>query len=238
MPLRVRQALVIAAGGAVAAVMIWLGLWQLQVFTDQGNASAQARAGQPAVPLLDHIGADGTVGDIYGKPATIQGRYLPDQQELVLGPDGVVRVLTALQLADGRVLPVVRGTVSPGAEAPTVPSGEQQQQGIFLPSEAAADHALTSGYSFGSVRLAQLAQVWPQPLLPGFITLTAVEAQAQGMQPAPVALPAGDGSWRNSGYALQWWVFALFGFGMTLKIAQTMGRRERREAAAATLERD
>jgi len=234
MPLWARQGLVIAAGGAVAVVMIWLGLWQSQVFTDQGNASAQARAQQQAVPLLDHIAADGTVGDIYGKPVTVNGRYLRDQQELVLGPDGVVRVLTALQLADGRVLPVVRGTLAPGTRPPVPPAGDLELQGIFLPSEAASDHPLTRGYTLGSVRLAQLAQAWPQPLLPGFITLTA--AEAKGLQPAPVALPSGDGSWRNSGYALQWWVFALFGFGMTLKIAQSMGRRERRAAGAATID--
>ena len=159
MPLWARQGLVIAAGGAVAVVMIWLGLWQSQVFTDQGNASAQARAQQQAVPLLDHIAADGTVGDIYGKPVTVNGRYLRDQQELVLGPDGVVRVLTALQLADGRVLPVVRGTLVPGTQPPVPPAGDLEQQGIFLPSEAASDHPLTRGYTLGSVRLAQLAQV-------------------------------------------------------------------------------
>ena len=72
MPLRVKQTLVILAGVLVAAVMTWLGLWQLQVFTDQGNASAAARAQQPAVPLLDHVDAAGIVGDIYGKPITLQ----------------------------------------------------------------------------------------------------------------------------------------------------------------------
>ena len=71
---------------------------------DQGNASAQARAQQAPVPLLDFVSTDGTVGDIYGKPTSVAGHYLPDQQERVLGADGVVRVLSALQLADGRVV--------------------------------------------------------------------------------------------------------------------------------------
>ena len=227
MPLRVRQALIIALGVAAAAVMTWLGFWQLQVFTDEGNASVQARAQQSAVPLLDHVGRDGTVGDIYGKPVTAQGHYLTGDQERVLGQDGVVRVLSAFQLADGRVLPVVRGTIAAGEPVPPVPPGARTQVGIFLPSEPAADHKLATGYSLGSVRLAQLAQLWTQPLLPGFVTLTADEASQQGLQPAVVALPTGDGSWRNSGYALQWWVFALFGLGATIKIAQSMGRRER-----------
>lgn len=226
MPLRARQTLVIGIGALLAAVMIGLGTWQLQVFTDQGNASAAARAAQSPVPLLDHVAADGTVGDIYGKPVTVSGRYLAGQQERVLGPDGVVRLLSALELADGRVLPVVRGTLSSGAEAPAPPTGEVTQTGIFLPSEPGTDHALATGYSLGSVRLAQLAQLWPEPLMPGFITLDAAEAAAQGLPPATVSLPEQEGSWRNSGYALQWWVFAVFGFGMAVKIAQSMGKRE------------
>ncbi|MFT4296446.1 MAG: SURF1 family protein [Micropruina sp.] len=225
MPLRVKQALVILAGVLAAAVMTGLGLWQLQVFTDQGNASAQARAQQPVAPLLDFVAADGTVGDIYGKPVSVSGHYRPDQQERVLGEDGVVRVLSAFELADGRVLPVVRGTIPSGAEAPPVPSGELDQTGIFLPSEAGADHTLPAGYQLGSVRLPQLAQLWPQPLMPGFITLDAAASGRQGLAPATVKLPEGEGSWRNSGYALQWWVFALFGLGASIKIAQSMGKR-------------
>ena len=213
------------AGVLAAAVMIGLGLWQLQVFTDQGNASAQARAQQPPVPLLDFVAADGTVGDIYGKPVTVSGRYLPGEQERVLGSDGVVRVLSALQLADGRVLPVVRGTIPQGAAAPAPPSGERTETGIFLPSEAGEDSPLTSGYTLSSVRLPQLAQLWAQPLMPGFITLDGAASTTQGLAPATVSLPEGEGSWRNSGYALQWWVFALFALGMTGKIAHSMGKR-------------
>lgn len=227
MPLRVRQALVIALGVVAAGVMTWLGFWQLQVFTDQGNASVQARAQQPAVPLLEQIGTDGTVGDIYGKPVVATGHYLADQQQRVLDERGVVRVLSAFQLADGRVLPVVRGVIAQGLDAPGVPGGELTQTGLFLASEPGADHTLATGYDLGSVRLAQLAQLWPEPLVPGFITLDPAEAARQGLQPAAVTLPSGEGSWRNSGYALQWWVFGLFALGMTIKIAQGMGKRER-----------
>ncbi len=226
MPLRIRQALVIGLGVVVAAVMTWLGFWQLQVFTDQGNASVAARAQQPAVPLLDFVAADGTVGDIYGKPVAATGHYLPEQQR-VLGPDGVVRVLAAFQLSDGRVLPVVRGTLPTGRTEPSPPSGELTQYGLFLPSEPAADHPLATGYALGSVRLPQLAQLWTQPLMPGFITLGPEAAGAQGLAPATVVLPSGEGSWRNSGYALQWWVFAVFGLGMAIRVAQSMGRRDR-----------
>ena len=227
MSLRFRQALIVALGIVAAAVMTWRGFWQLQVFTDQGNASVQARAEQPAVPLIDQVGADGTVGDIYGKPVIANGHYLAGRQQRVLDEQGVVRVLSAFQLADGRVLPVVRGVIAQGVDAPPAPAGHLTQTGLFLASEAGADHALARGYDLGSVRLAQLAQLWPEPLIPGFITLDSAEAARQGLQPAAVNLPTGEGSWRNSGYALQWWVFALFALGMTIKIAQGMGKRER-----------
>ncbi|MFT4216017.1 MAG: SURF1 family protein [Micropruina sp.] len=225
MSLRVKQALVILAGVVAAAIMVGLGLWQLQVFTDQGNASAQARAKQPAVVLLDFVNPDGTVGDIYGKPVTVTGHYLPEEQERILGADGVVRVLSALELPNGRVLPVVRGTIAQGVEAPAPPSGEHSEAGIFLPSEAADDTPTSRGYTLSTVRLPQLAQLWPQPLMPGFITLDAAASARQGLSPATVSLPEGEGSWRNSGYALQWWAFALFALGMSWRIAHSIGKR-------------
>ena len=227
MSVRGRQALVIVLGVVLAGVMTVLGAWQLQVFTDQANASVQARAQQSPVPLLDFVAADGTVGDIYGKPVTVQGHYLADQQQRVLGADGVVRVLSAFQLADGRVLPIVRGAIAQGGDAPPPPTGEHSETGLFLASEAGTDHGLATGYALGSVRLPQLAQLWPQPLLPGFITLDATAAASQGLQPATVSLPTGEGSWRNSGYALQWWAFALFTLGMSIRIAQGMAKKAR-----------
>ena len=69
MGVRTRQWLIGVVGAVLTVAMLWLGLWQMRVFEDKENESAAARAGQPAVPLLDFVSADGTVGDIYGKPA-------------------------------------------------------------------------------------------------------------------------------------------------------------------------
>ena len=46
-------------------------------------------------------------------------------------------------------------------------------------------------------------------------------------------LPSGEGSLQNSGYALQWWVFAAFGLGMSIRFAHGLGVRERRRQEAA-----
>lgn len=222
---RLKQWSVAVLGTAVCLTMLGLGLWQMRVFEDKENESASLRAQQPAVPLLDNVAQDGTVGDVYGKPVTLTGSYLPDQQVLVVGEDGAVRVLGALQAADGRVLAVVRGTVPSVADpVPAPPTGTLTQTGVFLPQDAGDDRAMPSG-TLASVRLGALAQLWPQQLFPGYITLPAPDSAAQGLGPAVVALPTGEGSLQNIGYALQWWVFAAFGAFMTVRFVRALGRK-------------
>ncbi|MDQ7992406.1 MAG: SURF1 family protein [Propionicimonas sp.] len=219
MPVRARQALVGVAGFAIALVMLWLGLWQMQVFEAKENSSAEARAALPAVPLLENVDTDGGTGDVYGRRVSTSGTYLPAQQVLVTDETAAVRVLTALQLPDGRVLPVVRGTLATGGQPPLPPAGEVEVVGVFLPSEPAADSPT------GSVRLPALAQEWGQQLLPGFVTLDASGARAQGLEPAAVELLTGEGSLQNYGYALQWWVFAGFAAFMTMRFVRAIGRQ-------------
>ncbi len=230
---RAKQVALVAVGAAVALVMVFLGLWQMQVFVDKGNRTVQARAEQAPVPLLDFVAADGSVGDVYGKQVTVTGHYLPDELTIPDAP-GRVRVLTALELGDGRVLPVVRGVASEGA-VPPAPSGSVAQQGLFLPGEGDSDVAVAAG-QIGSVRMPLLAQKWStRQLVPGFITLTEADAAAQGLALASVTLPQGEGSFQNGGYALQWWIFAAFALGMSIKFAQAVGARERKAREAAAL---
>lgn len=225
MGVRSKQWLIAVLGAAITVTMLGLGLWQMRVFENKENESAAARAAQPPTPLLDHVNPDGTVGDVYGKRVTAAGRYLPSQQVRVVAEDGTTRLVTALLLDDGRVLPVVRGALASGtAELPPPPSGPITQGGIFLPSEAGADHTAPEG-ALGSVRLPLLAQVWPQQLIPGFITLPAADSASQGLEQAKVSLPTGEGSVQNAGYALQWWVFAAFAAFMTVRFVRTIGRQ-------------
>lgn len=232
MSTRAKQVLLVAAGAVVALVMVFLGLWQMQVFVDKGNRSVQARAEQAPVALAEFVRADGTVGDGYGKRVIVVGRYLPAQQITIPDAGATVRVLTALELEDGRVLPVVRG-VAPAASVTPPPPGTVTQMGLFLPGEG--DSTTSVGPDqIGSVRMPLLAQRWPQRLVPGFVTLSAEDAAAQGLAQASVTLPQGEGSFQNGGYALQWWIFAAFAVGMSIKFAVSLGARERtqREDAA------
>ena len=68
-----------------------------------------------------------------------------------------------------------------------------------------------------------LAQLWPQPLIDGYLVLSAPDAEAQGLEPVPLVLPEGQGRLRNGAYAVQWWIFAAFAVLMAAKIARDLG---------------
>lgn len=221
----------IALGLLIAAVMGTLGLWQAARATQVGEAAIAARASSTPVSLLQFVNEDGTVGDVYGRPVTASGTYLPAQQLLVPTDAGHARVLTALKLDDGRVVPVVRG-VAPLDAVPQAPRGVQHVTGIFLPGEAEASAPGAAGM-IGSIRTPLIAQYWPQRVTPGFITLDAAASAAQGLAAASVTLPSGDKSLQNGSYAIQWWVFAGFALAMAGVFARQIGikERERQEAA-------
>lgn len=211
---------VVALGVVLALVMGWLGLWQAQVFVNTGKSAAAAITEGPALTLDGSVTGD-AVGGLWGHTVTMSGHYLRDEQVLVVGTDGTQRVVTAFQLADGRVVAVARGV---GPVTSTPPGGELTQTGVFLPTEAQTDHAVPAG-SYGSVRLQALAQVWPQSVVSGYVTLDAAEASRQGLAAAPVVLPTLQGKERNAGYALQWWAFAAFALVMSVIIARNYRRR-------------
>lgn len=232
--MRASQILVLAIGALVAIVMIFLGLWQMQVFLDQGTNEAWERTKLDPVALSSVVSSDNTVSDGYGRPVTVTGTYLPQQQVVARDSLDVTRVVAALQLADGRVVPVVLG-VPRGGEEPPTPTGSATVTGVFLASDGVPDPApsLHPGEIDG-VRLAALAQRWPQQLIPGYVTLAGSESTALGLDPAPLTLPTEDGSLRNEGYALQWWVFAAFAVVASVKVARDLGRRSAVREASAT----
>ena len=77
-----------------------------------------------------------------------------------------------------------------------------------------------------SLRLEVLTQTWPQPLVPATLTLIEQDARAQGLSPAQPVLPKGDGGERNRGYALQWWVFAIFTIAMSIAFTRAAGKHK------------
>lgn len=223
---RLRQAGAVLLGLFLAGVMVLLGIWQLDVYQAQGAAVSARRAAQPPVALTAVAPAGAAVGDGYGRAVAFTGTFDGSLQQLlpVAGRADQHRVLTALRQDDGSVLAVVRGLVA-GDTAPPPPPGTQQLTGVLLPSEE-------TGRVASGVVLPVLAQTWPGPLVGGFVTLSAADASAQQLEPAPVALPQGSGRLRNGAYAVQWWLFAGFAVVMAVRIARDLGRAEALEDAA------
>jgi surfeit locus 1 family protein len=228
-----KQTGVVALGVFLAAAMVVLGIWQLDVYQRQGGEAAARKAAAPPVALTTLAPAADAVGNGYGRRVTFSGTYDPGLQVLVPG-DGGFRVLTGLRQDDGSVVAVVRGT-EPTPEQPAPPTGEVTRVGVLLPSEELADSTapLPDG-QLASVRLPTLAQTWPSPLVNGFVTLDAETSASEGLRPAPVDLPEVQGRLRNGAYALQWWVFAAFALGMSIRVARDIGRLEERDLDAYT----
>jgi len=117
--------------------------------------------------------------------------------------------------------------LAPGAYAALLESNPVQADRAKAAEAHLGAYAATAA-SYAATYKAVLERDWFLAQARDFpSTLDAATATAQGLAPATVTLPSGEGSWRNSGYALQWWVFALFALGMSIRFAQTMGRRSR-----------
>jgi cytochrome oxidase assembly protein ShyY1 len=155
--------------------------------------------------------------------------------------------LTPLVLDDGSAVGVVRGWVrsadDPAAAAPfaasfgsTLPgsgteAGTVVVRGVLRPGEAPVDRAPGEGTGLPdgqvpAVAPADLVQLWPHPLLTGYVIATSVEPT---VDPAPAAVPtldAAETGWslRNVSYALQWWVFAGFGLFMWWRLVRDDAR--------------
>ena len=234
MSLKVKQALIILAGFVVAGIMLLLGLWQMSSYQESTRDVSAERAAEPAVSLPDAVASDGVVQDIYGRHVFFTGQYLPEH-EVIVGTDAAeLRVATAMELEDGRYLTVVRG-LADGA-VPPAPEGDHDVTGIFLAPDTKADDPASVSADMASLRVQELAQTWPAPLIAGYVTLEEADAAAQGLSPAPVVLPEAEGSATHRGYALQWWVFAAgaiaFGFFGARGFAQDEAKRLAKLAAA------
>ena len=164
-----------------------------------------------------------------------EGTYDPALQLLVPMEGQQFRVLTGLRQPDGSLVAVVRGVV-PTPNAPAPPRGHVQQVGVLLPTEEHLPEPDLPGGQIASVRLPALAQLWPGPLVSGYVNLSNADAASQGLAPAPSQLPEAPGRLRNRAYSMQWWLFAAFTVFMGFRMARDIGLRDR-EVAEITPER-
>jgi surfeit locus 1 family protein len=232
---RLKQILLIVLGLGLAGAMVALGFWQLRVYDAQGAEAAERRASAPPVPLGSVARAAESATDGYGRSVAFEGTYDPALQLLVPMEGGRFRVLTGLRQPDGSLVAVIRGVVS-SPNPPAPPTGLVQQVGVLLPTEEHLPEPDLPGGQIASVRLPALAQLWPGPLVGGYVNLSSVDATSQGLAPAPSQLPEAPGRLRNGAYSMQWWLFAAFTVFMAFRMARDIGLRDR-EVAEITPER-
>ncbi|GAA1506861.1 SURF1 family protein [Streptomyces albidochromogenes] len=215
---------------------VFMGSWQLGRFEDRVETHQAAEekpdpGRQAAVPLDRLLPVD---KETSGRPATATGRYA--EQFVVPGREVDGRrgayVLTLLRTDGGKALPVVRGWLPAGAEAPAAPRGDVTVTGALQASENPGTDGVHAGGGLpkgqlGMISAASLVNLVPYDVYDAWITLGKADF---GMLPVPAVAPQGSGldlkAFQNLGYTGEWFVFAGFVLFMWFRLM-------RREAEAA-----
>jgi surfeit locus 1 family protein len=206
-----------------------LGLWQLNVARDTARSEqvrvAPTRAVADLTTVLTPHGPfppDGT-----GRRITATGRYDGSGQVLVTsrrlrGAPGYWVVTPLVVRSSGARIAVVRGFVTDPKQAVAPDAGtDVSLSGTLASGESPTGDSSRSGLALPEGQLAVLdlsvlVNRWPGALYNAFVFATAEQPDVTSLaSPAvqrvpPPALVGGGLSWRNTAYALQWWVFALF----------------------------
>lgn len=220
MTLRLRRAVTVAVGLVVAGVMLLLGLWQMSSFQLSIADVANDRAAEPAVPLEGNVSEDGSIEDIYGRQVQFSGQVVPGH-ELLVGSQWPMRVVVPFRMVDGDVVPLVLGVTDAPIEVTDV--APMDVTGIFTAGDQSSDLTPPANAPQGStatLRLQELVQQWPQPMIGGYVTLDEAGASRFGLAAARAELPVVQSSNMHQGYALQWWVFAAAAIAFSVIVAR------------------
>ncbi|GAA3616645.1 SURF1 family protein [Kineosporia mesophila] len=209
-----------------ATLMAKLGEWQLDRAREHGESAQQAELAQKSsktVPLESVLKPSQTFQrDAVNAKVTVSGHWSGENQ--LLSPDREqdgktgLWVVTPLITGDGTTVPVVRGWVAgPDDAAAAAPDSDTEVTvvGLLQPSEppSVRKPGETSGLPEGQidrVAAAQLAALWPQPMITGFVVLDSqTPAAATPITPVPPPTSDGELDWGNVSYAIQWWAFAV-----------------------------
>jgi cytochrome oxidase assembly protein ShyY1 len=213
----------------VVLVTVLLGWWQWTVSQGHKSDKSEALAHATPVPLDDVFGHnDAFPGSQTGRPALLEGTWLPESTVYVSGHQGGYWVATPLEVGSGADAPaiyVVRGWTADPATAPAAPSGAAKLVGWLQPPENggltdahpgddilpelniadAMGHVKQDLYS-GYAIVADHERGWPA-------TDAAVNDGSAGLEAAtPNSMPTASFTTglRNLLYALEWWIFSLF----------------------------
>jgi surfeit locus 1 family protein len=225
----------LVVAGIVA--MVNLGFWQLRRLDQRRdfNAKVESRSDLPPEPL-DDVLASGPPSEIEWRLVTVAGRYLDDEQFLVVnrsqGGRAGENAVAPLDLGDGRTLIVNRGFVPLDVEPPPPPDGDVSITGRIRQSQERRTGQL-SDPSDGDLTEAQrldiprLAPQLPGEVVPVYVDLlTSDPPEAAGL-PEPVPQPPlGEGP--HLSYAVQWFIFSIcVAVGWILAVRRSIATRRR-----------
>ncbi|MER5306678.1 SURF1 family protein [Streptomyces sp. NPDC002773] len=219
---------------------VFMGTWQLGKFEDRVDSHREAED-RPAASSLKAEPLDSLLPvdkETSGRSAEARGRYgeqflVPDRE--LDGRTGSY-VLTMLRTDGGRSLPVVRGWLPTGAEAPAPPSGEVAVVGALQASETSGTRGVRAAGGLpegqlGMISSAALVNVVTDDVYDAWITLADAPA---GLVPVPAAAAAGTGldvkAFQNLGYTAEWFVFAGFVLFMWFRLVRREAEASRDEA--------
>ena len=207
-----------------AIVCCLLGVWQLNRRAEawQEIDRIDSNYSSAAVPLDDVLDSR-EVFDESDKwtPVLVTGVYLRDEEILVRnrpfnGRPGF-EVLTPLLLEDGSVFIVNRGWVPPGNAQdapdaiPEAPGGTVTVEARLKAAEPGIPGRSAPAGQVATVQLSVVAEMLNRPTYTGAYGLMVSEDPPTDSRPAAAVKPARDEGPHLS-YALQWFVFAIFGF--------------------------
>jgi len=235
----------LAAAIAFALVCCGLAWWQLARRAEALASIARVQANYDAapVPLAQALPQlDSYALSQEWLPVQLTGTYLVDEQLLARnrprnGNPGF-EVLTPLRLDDGSVFIVDRGWLPTGNSqdspdvVPAPPSGSVTVVARLKGSEPDLAGRSDVPGQVASIQLARIAQLLDEPSYTGAYGLVVSETPAVSTMPLPNLAPDLDEGPHLS-YALQWYAFALMGFGVyAYGLRQDHRRRLEAEAEA------
>ncbi len=209
----------------LSVAFVRLGEWQHARYEAKVERNRWIDANYTAapVPLDDLLPGSGAPlrPEVQWRPATVTGHYEAVTQQLLrnraLGNAAGFEVLVPLRLADGSALLIDRGWVPTGRTGgvpdavPAPPPGPVTLVVRLRPGEGSDPRTSPPGQQY-RVDLARLADVVGGPLRQGYGVLA---EESPRPDPAPTLIPHPDEDLGpHLGYAWQWWVFAVAGYGL------------------------
>lgn len=245
--LKPRWLALLAVVVVVVVTFTLLGVWQLDVARNRGQADALRQSmHRPVAALTSVVGPQQQFPDNgSGRLVRATGHYDASGQVLVTprrlhGRSGYWVVTPLVVEGTGARLAVVRGFVTdPFAAAPTG-RAPVTVTGTLAPAESVPEDAGLPAGQLSGVDLAVLVNQWPGGLYNAFIFATSEKPDLTGRSPGiqrvpPPPVPMGGLSWRNAAYALQWWLFAVFAVYLWWRTVRDDSQQDQEGDASAPL---